>query len=75
MVPWRREPGAEEKLRLLFRRVVQLDAEAPEGARLTKQQIVERLRAVRRERSPPALCRSLSISSSLSISTLSISSS
>ena len=48
MVPWRREPGAEERLRMLFRRVVQLDAEAPAGgARLTKQQLVERLRAVR----------------------------
>lgn len=46
MVPWRREPGAEQRLRELFRRVVQLDGQAKAGARLTKQQLVERLRAV-----------------------------
>eukprot|EP01043_Picozoa_sp_COSAG02_P028858 COSAG02_NODE_1770_length_10993_cov_48.074995_3_plen_137_part_00 len=47
MVPWRREPGAEQRLRELFRRVVRLDEVQP-GARLTKQQLVERLRAVSR---------------------------
>lgn len=51
MMPWRREPGAEQRLRELFRRVVRLDGEIGEvqpGARLTKQQLVERLRAVSR---------------------------
>ncbi len=50
MVPWRREPGAEQRLRELFRRVVRLDGEVQPGARLTKQQLVDRLRAVSRPR-------------------------
>jgi hypothetical protein len=52
MVPWRREPGAEQRLRELFRRVVQLDGAGPQSGALTKQQLVERLRAVRG--APPA---------------------
>ena len=46
MVPWRREPGAEQRLRELFQRVVKLEGEVKPDARLTKQQLVERLRAV-----------------------------
>ena len=44
MVPWRQEEGAEERLRALFRRVVELDKGA---GPVTKQQLVERIRAVR----------------------------
>ena len=59
MVPWRQEEGAEERLRALFRRVVELDKGA---GPVTKQQLVERIRAVRSR----SLFRQLQPSSSCS---------